>query len=73
MTDLNKPVTRRSCSSYRGRKLVITLHPTWLSIRQAGRRVGYVIDYQVVYDCAAKLKAREDRAEKLAKKGKGKR
>lgn len=70
MTDINRPVTRRALSSYRGRQLVVTLHPTWLAIRQAGRRSGYVIDYQAVYECAAKLKAREDRAEKLkAKKG----
>lgn len=70
MTEITRPLTRRALSSYRGRQLVVTLHPTWLAIRQSGRRSAFQIDYQAVYECAAKLKAREDRAEKMkAKKG----
>lgn len=68
MTACDKPVTRATYSSYRGRPLVVTLHPTWLSIRQKGRRHGFVLDYQAVFDCAAKLAARAAMAEKKARR-----
>lgn len=64
MTNLTKPVVRRALTVYRGRQLVVTLHPTYLAIRQAGRRSGYMLDYAAVFECAAKLRAREIRAEK---------
>jgi len=70
MTELTKPVRRRAQTIYRGRALVVTLHPTYIAIRQAGKRSGYVLDYVAVFECAAKLRAREIRAEKM--KGKKK-
>ena len=74
MTVCDKPVTRATLSRYRGRDLVITLHPTYLAVRLKGKRSGFVLDYQAIYECAAKLAAREARAEKVKQKGvKGKR
>ena len=64
MTVCEKPVTRATLSAYRGRPLVITLHPTYLAVRIKGKRSGFVLDYQAVYECAAKLAARERLAEK---------
>ena len=70
MTELIKPIKRKSQTIYKGRQLVLTLHPTYIAIRQSGKRSGYVLDYVAVFECAAKLRAREIRAEKM--KGKKK-
>lgn len=54
MTVCDRPVTRATLSKYRGRPLVVTLHPTFVTIRQKGRRHSMNLDYQAIYDCAAK-------------------
>ena len=68
MTQCDRPVTRKTLTRYRGRQLVLTLHPTFLTVRELGKRSGYTLDYQAVYDCAAKLAARDRLAEKKGKK-----
>lgn len=69
MTVCDRPVTRATYSNYRGRALVVTLHPTYLAVRLKGKRHGYVLDYQAVYECAAKLAAREALRAKKERRG----
>ena len=77
MTRLDRPV-RRETDTYkrdggRARALIVELHPTHLQLRRKGTRRVLSIPYDAVYDAAAKMLARADRADKLEAKKKGKR
>lgn len=73
MTPADKAVTRRSYSRYRGREIVVTINPTWLSFRLAGTRTSFLLDIEAGYQLACKLEAARARAEKLKQKAEIKR
>jgi hypothetical protein len=60
------PVTRETCCYYRRRALVVKLKPLYLEIRQKGLRSVETIDYETVYETAAKLRWRREQAEKMS-------
>jgi len=68
VTTTDKPVKRETRATVKGRPLIITLYPSWLEVREKGRRWRYTIDYQCLYQVAAKLFAAEKQREKAAKK-----
>ena len=73
MTRADKPVTRLSYASYRGREIVITLHPTWMGLRLKGTRTTYQVEYGAAWALGAKLAAREIIAARLSEKRAAKR
>lgn len=64
MTKLNssRPVVRETAVCYRGRRpLVVELWPGFLVIRSKGKKSDtYTIDYQAIYETAAKIEARRN-------------
>lgn len=68
MTKADKPVTRESYSRYRGREVIVTIHPTWLSLRLKGTRKSFALDIEAAYQRAAYLEAESKRLEKRAAK-----
>lgn len=70
MTRADHPVTRLSYASYRGRNIVVTLHPTWMGLRLARTRREFQLDYGAAWSLANKLEVRAALEEK--RKGKGK-
>lgn len=74
MTELKpgRPLTRETAIYYRGRALVVRLHPGYIEVRQRGRRTGYALEYGAVYEAAGKLAARKAAEEKRSKKAKNK-
>lgn len=71
MTQLrsDRAVRRETACCYRGRPLIVELHPGYMTIREKGRRRSVLLDYRAAFDLACKILARERLAEK---KGKGK-
>ena len=52
---------RETATLYRGRPLLVELHPGFMLVREKGRREGgYSIDYRAVYEAAAKIHARQE-------------
>jgi len=72
MTTLTHPVKRETSSLYRGRPLIIELHPGYMSIREKGTRRSVVVDYRTALEVGYKLLARQRLAEKLKEKKHGK-
>ena len=76
MTRSDKPVTRLSYSTYQGREIVVSIHPSWLSLRLKGTRCTFTLDILAAYQLAARAAAeaarREKRELKLAAKTKTK-
>lgn len=68
----NRTVRRETATTYRGRALVVELHPGYLSIRQKGKRTPVTVDYAAVYELGWKMIARAQRAEKQAARKGGK-
>ena len=71
MTDLRKPISRRSNTYIKDRALIIELRPGAIDtifIREAGRRSGYTVPVARVYALGARLEAEAKRAEQAAKK-----
>lgn len=71
MTDLNKPVRRRSDSMVRDagrmRKIVVTLYPHgFIGLRPEKTRREEVLPLQAAYDVAVKMRVARQRAEKQA-------
>ena len=51
-----KPVTRLTTGIYKGRALVITLYPAYVTIRRLGMRTEtYNIGYDTIFETAAKI------------------
>lgn len=63
MTRLTQPLRRETDALYRGRALVVRLHPRYLEISEKGRRDSVTLHYEAAYECALKLKARRDEDE----------
>ena len=68
MTPATKPVTRETPVYYRGRALVVSLHPSYLRIREKGRRMAIDVDYRSILDLGFKQLARAAAAEKASAK-----
>ncbi len=68
MTVLNTIVRRETAKVYRGRALCVTLRPTFLEIREKGRRDTLSIDYSVLYEFTLKARWGKAQSEKAAKK-----
>lgn len=74
MTKADKPVRRETFTSNRGRPLVIELNPTFLVVREKGRRHGYTVTYSQVFNVGARNAAEElRRAKAEARKARSKR
>ena len=72
MTTIKQPVRRETRTMYRGRPLVVELRPTYLLMREKGRRTRLEVDYGAIYDLAQKIRWRLQRAEKEKAKGRAK-
>ena len=71
MTDLNKPVTRRSGFHVRDagklRRIVVTLYPHgFIGLRPEKTRREETIGLHAAYDMAVKMRVARERAEKQA-------
>jgi hypothetical protein len=74
MTNTAKPTRRETFSYVRGRALVVTLHGTYLTIREKGLRYAYTVTYDQVRTVGAKNAAEQLRQAKAeARKAKTKR
>lgn len=74
MTKADKPVKRETYSYNRSRPLIIELCPTYLTIREKGRRSGFTVTYQQIFtlgarNAAEQLRAAKAEARKTKKKG----
>lgn len=70
----DRPVERETAAQYRGRALIVTLFPGYLTLKPKGTRQVFGIDYRAIYEAAMKLAARQALAERVAsKKAAGKR
>jgi hypothetical protein len=63
LTDTSK-LTRETATFYRRRPLVVSLRGRYLEIREKGRRTALNVEYATLYEFAAKLKWRQEQAEK---------
>jgi hypothetical protein len=70
MTTLSagKPLRRETALYYRGRPLLVELHPGYLTLREKGRRFTFSVDYQAILELVYKIKHRADQAEKRKKR-----
>jgi hypothetical protein len=68
MTKADKPTTRETYSTYRGRPIVLTIHASYVSVRLKGTRQRLTVDAAAIYSLACKQAAQAARAEKLAAK-----
>jgi len=72
MTDTTRKTRRETLTAFQGRPLILELHPTWVTIRQKGRRYRYTVTYDQIWQIgarnAAEERRREKREAKLAKK-----
>lgn len=64
MTKATKPTTRLSFSTYRGREIVVTIHPTWLEFRLKRTKQAFQMDIQAAYQRAVMAQVEKIRAEK---------
>lgn len=69
MTDLLKPVRRKSGVRDVGRNVVVTLYPDQtIGFRLTGTRTEYSLPIQAAYQIAARAEAERKRKEKIALK-----
>ena len=61
----NQPLKRETATVYSDRTLLVELHPSFISLREKGRRRAIV----ACLDLGFKLLARAEREERAAKKG----
>jgi hypothetical protein len=64
----NKPLARETAAQYRGRPLIIELHPGYLEIREKGRRNRVTLDYRTALEVGYKILWRQQQADKKAAK-----
>ena len=69
----DRPTRRETSATYRSRPLMVELHPSYLAIRQKGRRDVLTVDYICLFEFAHKLRWREQQAERKAAKKRGRR
>lgn len=74
MTDLTKPVSRRTKDGTRttkGKRIVITLYPgDVIGLREERTRTTFVLPVEKVFQYAARVHAEAKRAARKSKKGK---
>lgn len=68
-----KTIKRETATMYRGRPLVIELHPRHVAVRQKGKRTDVVLGYDAIYEAAYKLLWRAQQAAKKAARKEGRR
>lgn len=68
MTEIKSPLKRETSLYYRGRALVLTLHPGFVSIKQKGLRKSFTVCYDAIYELGAKMEALALRHEREAKR-----
>lgn len=59
MTTVTRPVRRETAACYRGRPLVVELHPGYLELREKGKRQAVTLDYHTALEVGYKLLARQ--------------
>ncbi len=64
MTCLTKPVRRETATCYRGRKLIVELHPAYIVLREKGTRRAVTGDYRTALETGYKILARAAQAER---------
>ena len=64
MTTTDRAIKRETRETFRGKPLVIEIHPTWLSIRLKGQRARYTV-YSQMFTLGAHNAAEERRRERL--------
>jgi hypothetical protein len=64
-----KTVKRETASLYRGRPLIVRLHPRFVEIRPKGKRTSVSVGYEAIYEFGWKVLARQQAAEKKQRKG----
>jgi hypothetical protein len=64
------PVRRETDVHYRGRALVVELHPGFLTLKEKGKRYRVSVGYDAILSLGFKLLARAEAAEKKSKGGK---
>jgi hypothetical protein len=64
MTSADKPVTRLTYASHRGKQIVVKLGPTWIEFRLKGRRARFMLDVQGAMERAMWLAAEQARRER---------
>lgn len=65
----SSPVRRETAAEYRGRTLVIELHPGYLTVGEKRKKTRVSVDYRTVYELGWKLVARAEAAQRKEKKG----
>lgn len=61
-----KPVRRETAVVYRGRPLIVEIHPGYLKLREKGRRTSVSLDYRTALEVAYKILWKQEQAEKKA-------
>ena len=69
MTALTKPVRRETAACYRGRPLIVELHPGYLVLREKGTRRAVTVDYKTALEVGYKLLARQQQADRVKERG----
>lgn len=67
--EAGKTVKRETAAVYRGRPLLVELHPGHVTLREKGRRSKVDIDYRTILETGYKMLWRAEQAEKKARKG----
>jgi hypothetical protein len=69
MTDLTRKVSRRTITTHRRRRIVVSLHPgDIIGVREERRRKEFTVPVASVYDFAVKLWAYNERLRKAAER-----
>ena len=68
MTSLNHPIRRETATTYRGRPLIVELHPGYALIREKGKRHSVSVGYAAILELGYKLLAREARPQPRKRK-----
>jgi hypothetical protein len=64
----DKPVTRETVAEYRGKPLIVELHPGFIAIRQKRGQDSYMVAYGDLYEYAQRVEALERKNSAPAKK-----
>ena len=64
MVAITRPVRRETAACYRGRPLLVELHPGYLVLREKGTRRAVTVDYKTALEVGYKLLARQEQADK---------
>lgn len=65
---IRRPVRRETATVYRGRALMVELHPGYVVLREKGRRTSVTVDWRTVYETGWKILARAAAAERGPRK-----